>query len=542
MKGRVPAEVATLPGLVAWCASRWGEREALITVDERWSYARLARETARVAEGLAALGVGPGDRVGVLLPNRPEFFASVFGIQATGAAAVCLNTMAPEAELAFHVAHTRLDTVVYVPSFLKHDYVARLDALTASGEAAGFLQRRIAVVEGSAGSEVPPGSLDYAALGSLPEDGPSALRALDHSTSESPAAIFFTSGSTAKPKALVHAHRSLVHQAFVAGDAFGIEAEDRAWGGLPMFFTGGFVVIGLLSLAAGGAVVLQDHFEAATALDLMERERITVYAGWQLAAALCEHESFPRRRLRLRKGMYAETPVTETLLAPDHVSIAGYGLSETATTICAARWDDPPDVRKRGFGRPLPGAEVAIVDPETGAPRPEGEVGEVRVRGPSLMLGYLGVAREEYLDARGFFRTGDFGRLDDTGTLHFEGRLKEVIKTAGVNVAAAEVEACLEALPFVRAAYVVPVAHPVRGENVAAFLVTQPGVSLPVDAVLEHCRTALAPYKVPRHLFRLDPADVPRTGTQKVDKPRLREDAGRQAGGAIDLLFAKRDG
>jgi len=533
-----PADVRTLIDLVARGAEKFAAREALVFEDRRWTYEHLASETGRVARGLLDLGLERGEHVGVLLPNWPEFFSTVFGIQAAGGVAVCLNTMAPEAELRAHVAATSARRVVYAPRFLKHDYVARLDAVTASLAPADRVFERIAV---AADGAIPAGSLDYRALGPQWRGGPGALRAIDRAHGDDPAAIFFTSGSTSRPKAVVHAHRALVHQAYVAGDAFGVTAEDRAWGSLPMFFTGGFVIIGLLQLAAGGAVVLQDHFDAGAALDLMEREAITFYAGWQQAQALCDHESFRRRRLRLHKGMYAETPVTERLLAPGNVSIQGYGLSETATTICTARWDDPPERRRRGFGRPLPGVDLAIVNPASGESCATGELGEVRLRGPSLMLGYLGLPRAESFDEEGYFRTGDLARLDESGTLHFAGRRKEVIKTAGVNVSAADVEAFLVRLPAVRDAYVVPVPDTARGENVAAFVVPEPGSKIE-GAVLERaCRDGLASYKVPRHLFVLDAAEVPRTGTHKVDKPKLRADAARWAGGTRDALARGRD-
>ncbi|MDG2305607.1 MAG: class I adenylate-forming enzyme family protein [Candidatus Binatia bacterium] len=531
-----PEGVRTLVDLIIRGAERFGDREAVVFGDTRWSYDDLARETGRVAHGLLNLGLRPGERVGVLLPNWPEFFACVFGIQAAGGTAVCLNTMAAEAELRQHVERTELVRILYTPRFLKHDYVARLDAVAQSLDSKDRLTGRIAVAR--AEEAPPPGSLAYDRLGRDWDGGAAALRALDRSAASEPAAIFFTSGSTAEPKAVVHAHRALVHQAYVAGDAFGVTSEDRAWGSLPLFFTGGFVVIGLLQLAAGGAVVLQDHFDAGTALDLMERERITFYAGWQQAPALCDHESFGRRRLDLRKGMYADSPVAERLLARGHVSIQGYGLSETATTVCTARWDDPPDVRTRGFGRPLPGVEIAIVDVETGERRPEGEIGEVRLRGPSLMLGYLGVAREESFDSSGYFRTGDLGRIDESGTLCFEGRLKDVIKTAGVNVAAAEIEAFLGGVAGVRAAYVVPVAHSARGQNVGAFVVMSPEAPLDVPRLLARCREGLASYKVPRHVFELSADSVPRTGTLKVDKPQLRKQADEWADGPRDLIPA----
>jgi len=534
------ARVGSLPAFVAECVRRHGEREAIVGGDVRWTYAELARQAAGAAEGLRALGVAPGDPVGVLLPNWPEFFATVVGITSLGAVAVCLNTMASESELGFYLRHAGVERVVYTPRFLKHDYEAMLGRIArgegAGGGAAVPLRERVAVLRD--GVPLPAGARDYRDVVRAHPRGAERLAELEAEHDElrdARAVMFFTSGSTAQPKAVLHAHRALVHQAFVASAAFGLDARDASWGCLPMFFAGGFVIIALITLARGGKVVLQDHFDAGRALDLMESEGITFYAGWQLAPALCEHESFSRRSLSLRKGIYTNVPAAAKLLAPDHVTVGAYGLSETATLVCAGRWTDPADLRQRGFGRPLPGVEMHVVDPETRAPCAPGDVGELLVRGPSLMLGYLGVPREQAFDGEGFFRTGDYGRLDETGTLRFDGRLKEVIKTAGVNVAAAEVEACLEGAPGVAAAYVVPVPHEVRGENVGAFVVPRAGTTLDVAAILTHCRHEMASYKVPRHLFALPAPEVPRTGTQKVDKPLLRRVAADKAGTAADL-------
>jgi len=564
---RESTDSMTLPRLVAAAAERSPSNLALVGGRERWSYSDLAAETARVAAGLEALGVHPGEPVGVLLPNWPQFFSAVYGVQAAGGVAVCLSTMATPNELRHALEHARVRRLIYTPRFLKHDYesalsgareatapatetgresappratfgsAARGGQLTHDPETTGSeLTARIAFAPGGA---LPEGALDFAQLGSRPTRDPhEALRARDRSSPEAAAAMFFTSGSTARPKAVVHCHRALAHQAKVCSERFGVDEHDRLWGCLPMFFTGGFVAVALTALASDAAVVLQDHFEAGSALDAMEREGVSFYTGWQLAPALCEHPSFPERRLRVRKGVFAESPAAARLLSADHVAVAVYGMSETATFVCQARFDDPPEMRRRGFGRPLPGVDLRIVDPENGAERPRGEVGEIVVKGPSMMLGYLGRPLADTLDADGYLHTGDLGRLDETGTLRFAGRLKEVIRTAGVNVAAAEVEACLERLGEVQSAYVVPVAHPVRGENVAAFLVQAPGATVEVSRVLEQCRHELASYKIPLHLFLLEAAAVPRTGTQKVDKLRLRADANERAGGPTDLLSA----
>jgi acyl-CoA synthetase (AMP-forming)/AMP-acid ligase II len=424
----------TLPRLVAAAAERSPTNLALAGGRERWSYSDLAAETARVAAGLEALGVHPGEPVGVLLPNWPQFFSAVYGVQAAGGVAVCLSTMATPNELRHALEHARVRRLIYTPRFLKHDYESALRGVPAHGTPDLELAARIACAPEGA---IPEGALDFAQLGSRPTRDPhEALRARDRSSPEAAAAMFFTSGSTARPKAVVHCHRALAHQAKVCSERFGVDEHDRLWGCLPMFFTGGFVAVALTALASDAAVVLQDHFEAGAALDAMEREGVSFYTGWQLAPALCEHPSFPDRHLRVRKGVFAENPAVARLLSADHVAVAVYGMSETATFVCQARFDDPPEMRRRGFGRPLPGVDLRIVDPEDGAERPRGEVGEIVVKGPSMMLGYLGRPLADTLDADGYLHTGDLGRLDETGTLRFAGRLKEVLRTAGVNVAA----------------------------------------------------------------------------------------------------------
>ncbi|HYC24002.1 MAG TPA: class I adenylate-forming enzyme family protein [Candidatus Bathyarchaeia archaeon] len=534
----------TLAAFLAGLADQHGEREAVVFEDRRWTYAKLAGEAARVASGLDELGVRPGERIGVLLPNWPEFLACVFGITTIGAVAVGINTLSTEAELAYALELAEVRSLIYTPRFLRHDYQAMLDQIAAPSSTPGEaraplrLDRRIVVGNDPA---VPRDALRYAALGrGQTGGGAAALRALDRATSDTLAMMFFTSGSTARPKAVLHAHRALLYQACVASERFGLTSDDRALCYLPMFFTGGLALVALIVLAQGGLLVLQDHFEAGHALELMERERTTFYAGWQFAPRLCAHESFPRRRLQLRKGIFTDVPEARKLLRPDNVTVGAYGMSETATLCCSGRWNDPVELRQRGFGQPLPGVDVRILDPETGAQLGPGQVGEIALRHPAAMLGYLGVPREETFDADGFFHTGDYGRLDETGSLRFDGRLKEVIRTAGVKVAAAEIENFLERQAGIAAAYVVPVPHPERAENIAAFVVPREPDGLDVDGLLAICRRDLASYKIPRHLFVLAPNEVPRTGTEKVDKPSLRRQAAELAGGPTDLLAARR--
>jgi fatty-acyl-CoA synthase len=295
---------------------------------------------------------------------------------------------------------------------------------------------------------------------------------------------------------------------------------------MPLFWSGGFIVGALAAIAGGGRVGLREQIDAASALALLEAEHCTIMAGWHQAGPLLEHPDFAQHRVKLRKGSYHS--LAERLLGPDHLAVGMYGMSETATCVACARWDDPPAVRRETFGRPLAGMDVRIADPETGRAVPPGEQGEILVKGPTLMEGYYRVPRADTFDAEGFFRTGDLGWFDADGSLHFAGRLKDVIKTAGVNVAAAEVEEALARHPAVKAAHVVGVPHPTRGENVAAFVVPRPGATADPAALAEFVRASLASYKVPRHVFVIDEAAIPRTATGKIEKPALRCEAERR--------------
>ncbi|MGH7856539.1 MAG: class I adenylate-forming enzyme family protein, partial [Candidatus Binatia bacterium] len=199
---------------------------------------------------------------------------------------------------------------------------------------------------------------------------------------------------------------------------------------------------------------------------------------------------------------------------------------------CSARFDDPPEIR-RTFGRPIPGATIRIVDPRTGADVEPGGEGEIIVRSPAQMSYYYGTSPAECFDERGYFHTGDLGRFDDQGCLHFSKRLKDVIKTMGVNVAAPEVERFLETHPKVRRAHIVGVTHAVRGENVAAFVVPLEDDVTEAD-LLEFCRKGLASYKVPRHFFFCRDDELPVSASGKIEKRRLRERAERAIAEAGD--------
>ena len=523
----------TLAALLDATAARHPTREALAfaprdTVTARRTWAELRDESRVAAKKLLAAGVSKGTRVALLCSNRPEWLPVAFGVARLGGILVPLSTLWKRDELAYALTHADVELLLMLPGFLRHDYLASLSDLVPElrlgrpgplYSARAPALRRVVLLEGDA-----PGTDRWAGL---PVEASDAfLDALERTVSPCDCAtVFFTSGTTAQAKAVVHAHGALTTSARRVSDCLGLTPEDAWWGHMPLFWSGGFIMGALATMAAGGRIVLQEIVDPGSALALLEREGCTIMLGWHQAAPLLEHPDFPRRRLRLKKGSGGTHPLATRLLGPDHVSVGMYGMTETATCVTCARWDDPAPTRLGTFGRPLGGMELRIVDPETGHAVAAGETGEILVRGPTLMEGYYKIPRASAFEPDGFFRTGDLGYLDEAGCLHFAQRLKDVIKTAGVNVAASEVEETLVRHPAVQSAHVVGVPDPARGENVAAFAVLRAGCVATAEELRDFCKDSLASYKVPRHVFVIDEVDLPRTATGKVEKRALRREA-----------------
>jgi fatty-acyl-CoA synthase len=519
----------TLAALLDATAGAFPAREAIAwapggAVEERLAWSELRARSRLAAKRLVAAGVTKGTRVGLLCSNRTDWLPLALGAARIGAVLVPLSTLWKRDELHYALTHADVALLLTLPGFLRHDYLATLAGIVPDlrdpVRAPRVPSLRRVVVFGASA----PGIAAWDDLPSSVDDA--FLDALEATVSPlDPAAVFFTSGTTAQAKAVVHAHASLTISARRIADCLGIGADDAWWGHMPLFWSGGFVMGALATIAGGGRIVLHEVVEPGPALALLEAERCTIMLGWHQAAALVEHPDFARRRLFLKKGSGGTHPLAPRLLGADHVSVGMYGMTETATCITSGRWDDSEAIRTGTFGRPLAGMDVRIVDAESGCPVPPGAPGEIVVRGPTLMEGYYRVPRVETFDDEGFFHTGDLGRFDEAGCLHFASRLKDVITTAGVNVAASEVEDVLARHPAVRSAHVVGVADAARGENVAAFVVLRDDAQATPDDLRAFCRDTLASYKIPRHIFVIADADLPRTATGKIEKPALRRTA-----------------
>jgi fatty-acyl-CoA synthase len=513
----VTAAPETLPALLVAVAARHGDRDALISRRGRLTFAALVAQVDAAARALAARGVTRGTHVGLLLPNWPEWLVLAFAVWRCGGVLVPINTLYQPRELAHALGHADVTHLVAARRFLRHDYEAAVAAAHADGV------RDVVWIDAPV-DDAPAGLQALGAERADPGAGPVPADV---------ATIVFTSGSTAAPKGVVHTHAALCTAADEDAAVLGITPEDRTWGYLPFFFAGGLVAVALATLSRGAAVVLQDVFEPGETLRLLERERVSVFFAWpHQAEALLAHPDFDRTRLHLVKGVGANTKWASALYPPQHHAVGSFGMTETPPLCTAWPWDAPQERRASSHGPPVGAKELRITDPETGRVLPTGETGEICVRGPSLMRGYHREDPAACFDADGFFHTGDLGWVGEHGELHFVGRARDVIKTAGANVAAAEVEAVLAEHPAVGAAYAVGVPDPQRGEIVAVFVVS----SQPVDetTLLAHCRARLASYKVPRHVWLRGESELPQKGSGKVDKAALRAEAVRLAGATGD--------
>jgi fatty-acyl-CoA synthase len=513
----------TIPDLIDELAQRFPDREALVGSGRRYTYRQLRAEVRRIARGLHALGVRRGDKVAILMGNRPEWLIADFAITLLGGVMVGVNTWATARELEYILGHSDTRLLITADRFLKYDYRALLAELQPHRERLPQLERIVGL-----GDERSGGWLRYADLASLGEPvSEAAIDAAQRAVAPDDVAyLLYTSGSTSLPKGVQLQHYALIENMWQIGERQRVTEHDRLWLAVSLFWGLGCENALFNVLTHGGCVVLQEHFEPGEALALIERERCTLFYGTpNMAQAVHEHPDRQQRDLSsLRGGATIGTPEqimrVVQLGASEVCNI--YGLTETYGNCNVADAADPLEKRLASVGRPLVGVDQRIVDPETGRVLPPGEVGEIRVKGYVTCGYYKDPARTaESFDEHGYFRTGDLGVADTDGSLHFRGRIKEMVKTGGINVAPVEVEEVLMSHPGVHAAFVTGVPDPQRDEVLAAVIVPKPGVTLSDEEVCAFCRKALAAYKVPRLIRFAAEHELPLTTTGKLQKNRL---------------------
>ena len=534
----------TLGQVLARLALRRPRDEALVTEGARIDWMALHMGACRVARALLAQGVKRGEHVGVLMANEPRWLEVFYGAALVGAVTVPVNTRFKSAELAFCLKQADVRLLVMADGFLKIDFLSFLreaePALDAALPGAALPLLRSVVVSRRAGTgEVPAGALswhDFIAAGEDVEDAAFQAAAREVRPDDL-LLIQFTSGTTAYPKGVMLTHDNMLRNAWAAGLRIGVRPDDRYFNCRPFFHVGGSTLSALVGLVNGCALVTLPTFEAGAALALMERERCTLTSGNDtIFQMLMGHADFRKRRIVLRGGWAAAGPETmkniiEVLGARE--ICAAYGLSEASPNVVLSDHREPEQLRIDGLPLPHPGVEVRIADPETNAALAADTPGEIQVRGWNMMRGYYNnpEANAKTFTPDGWLRTGDLGTLNGEGRLRMVGRLKDVFRVGGENVAPAEVEEVLLAHPAVATAQVVGVPDARLGEVPAAWVTLRSGQQASEADLLAWCKARCANFRVPRYLRIVADFDaIGMTASGKVQKTRLREHALREFG------------
>lgn len=546
----------TIPGYLQAVCSRYGEREALVLHHreghiERWSYRQLWERSVSVAKALIAAGAGKDSRVGILMTNRPEYLSALFGTALAGGVSVALSTFSTPSELEHLIGASGISTLLFEDTVLKTDFAAMLVQLepgisdAAPGQLTSmkfpFLRHlvRLTGLTGSAESRRPAddafGACEawdtFIARGAAVADHVVAARAASVCPADT-GGLFFSSGTTSLPKGIFHAQQAFAIQWWRWPRVMAVREPARAWTGNGFFWSGNVSMIVGVALSTGGAVILQPLFDAADALRLIERERITFMSGrphqWARLQAVPGYDTADLGSLRY---------VTRNELLLDHPTVnidwqlpMSFGTTETMTINTSFDADTSAEEYAGSCGVPLPGNLLKIVDPQTQALVPVGERGEICIKGPTLMQGYLGKTVEETFDAEGYFCTGDGGYVDAQGRLFWEGRLNDIIKTGGANVSPEEVDAAIASFPGVKRVQTVGVPHDTLSEMVVSCIVPVEGSVLEEAAIILHLKTMLASYKIPRRVLFFAESEFALTGNEKIKTAEIRKLACKRLG------------
>lgn len=513
----------TAPALLAEIAARDPSHLFLVGGDRRLSYAGFAAAVEEAARALHAAGVRAGDRVGILMGNRPEWLVIDFATMSLGAIAVGLNTWATPHELAYQLGHAGVKLLAVEPAFRNTDCLALVAEARRIGDGLPALQSVVCCDRANG-----DGLTGYDALIARAAEVPAEVvrDAAARVGERDVACLLYTSGSTALPKGVPLLHGGLIDNMWEIGERQHLGPDDRLWLAVSLFWSLACVNALFAHLTHGASFVLQPQFDAAEALELIARERCTVFYGTpNMALALWEHPARTQHDLSsLRTGVTIGTPAqVERVAALGVTKICNvYGLTEAYGNSAVTDADLPLEVRVQTVGRALGGVEIRILDGATGEPLAAGQVGEIALRG-NVTPGYWNDPERtaEVMTADGFFRTGDLGLLDADGFLYYRGRLKEMVKTGGINVAPAEVEEKLSAHPAVELAFVTGIPDERFDEALAAVIVTRRGQTVTAEELVQHCRATMAAYKTPRHWRFVEATTLPLTTTGKLQRNRL---------------------
>jgi fatty-acyl-CoA synthase len=511
-----------------------GDRLALVSRHQaiRLTWSELADRARAVAKGLIALGVEPGDRVGIWAPARSEWTELQLGSAMVGAILVNINPAYLAGELSYALSKVGVRFLGAVAGFRGADYLAMVKEVRG---ACPSLERVIAIgtegpVEGGVDSDLTWRELLDAGEGVDPDELEAREQRCDP---DDPINIQFTSGTTGRPKGATLTHHNVVNNGAIIGRQLGYSEDDAVCIPVPLYHCFGMGIGNLGCMATGATIVYPaEAFDPVATLEALAEERCTsIYGVPTMFIAMLGHPRFAEFDLSaLRTGIMAGAPcpieIMKRVVDEMHASAMtiAYGMTETAPGSTLTRIDDPLQVRVSTVGSALPHTEIKIADATTGTAVARGERGEIWTRGYLVMSGYWGddQATGEAI-VNGWMRTGDLGTMDADGNVSVVGRLTDMVIRGGENIYPREIEELLFTHPAIESAQVVGVPDEKFGEEVAAFVITVPGSTVSDEEVRAFCRERLARFKVPRHVFTVE--EFPMTVTGKIQKFVLRRQA-----------------
>ena len=477
------------------------DRVAIHLGDQTTSYGELDDQSARVAGLLADRGIAPGTPIGIMLPNVPEFASVYYGILRTGAVVVPMNPLLKAREIAYYLGDSGAPVI-----FAWHVTAPEVEIGAKEAGAEAIL-------------------VDPATFPDILATASPAPQVVDRAAYDT-AVVLYTSGTTGHPKGAELTHANLINNVEVsAADLFQLGPDDLIFGGLPLFHAFGQTCTLNAAIMTGASLTVLPRFDAAKALGILADQRVTIFAGVPTMFSALLHvpdrSDYDVSALRLCISGGAAMPV-EVLRqfedAFDCIVLEGYGLSETSPV---ASFNHPGRERKPGsIGTPIRGVEMRVVD-AAGAEVPQGEVGEIAIRGHNIMKGYLNrpEATAEAVSDDGWFRTGDIGRVDEDGYYYIVDRKKDLIIRGGYNIYPREIEEVLYEHPEVAEAAVVGIPHPELGEEVGAAVALKPGATVTPDELRSYVKSQVAAYKYPRRVWIVDA--LPKGPTGKILKKEI---------------------
>ncbi|MDH5171214.1 MAG: AMP-binding protein [Gammaproteobacteria bacterium] len=521
-------------------AAQFPDREALVVRHQgiRWTYSEYQREVDRLACGLLALDIAPGDRVGIWAPNCYEWCLTQYATAKIGAIMVCINPAYRLYELEYALNKVQCKAIITAGQFRSSDYLGMLRELApelARAEpgrlhAARLPHLRLVIRMGdekSAGMFNFPAVLDMAG----DEERQCLARIATQLSATDAINIQFTSGTTGNPKGATLTHRNILNNGKIVGDGMHFTERDRLCIPVPLYHCFGMVMASLACVTHGSAAIFPgEAFEAGATLAAVAEERCTALHGVPtMFIAELDHPQFRDFDLgSLRTGIMAGAPcpveVMQKVLKQMHMSevLIAYGQTETSPVNHITTIDDSIEKRVGTVGRPAPHCEIKIVDAE-GAVVPVGEKGEICCRGYAVMQGYWDDPERtaDTIDSDGWLHSGDIGVMDEQGYTQVTGRIKDMIIRGGENIYPREVEEFLYTHPAIQEVQVFGIPDARYGEQVCAWIRLREGAALSADELVTYCRDKITHFKIPHYIRFVD--DFPMTVTGKMQKFLMRE-------------------